>query len=196
MRFVVHGFPLPYHSNSFFATQATHAIAAKYGYDSKQVFDWIDGVYNNLDSFGNDDSKTPGDVKQSFADLAKNVGLDGDVVLSGFKNGQYNMDTRISWKYGCSRTVSGTPTFFVNGVNVAGDPSWSLSDWRQVLDPLLAPSDAIKTLRYDSEFTLASSSKTESSTCPSGTKECHYLPGKVMCCHSNKYCIPNVGCTC
>lgn len=27
-----------------------------------------------------------------------------------------NIETRYSWKYGTSRSVSGTPTIFVNGV--------------------------------------------------------------------------------
>jgi hypothetical protein len=34
--------------------------------------------------------------------------------------------------------VSGTPTFLVNGVNVAADSSWTLQQWRFVLDPLFA----------------------------------------------------------
>jgi hypothetical protein len=33
------------------------------------------------------------------------------------------------------RSVSGTPTFFVNGISVDADPSWALADWQQVPSP-------------------------------------------------------------
>jgi hypothetical protein len=58
---------------------------------------------------------------------------------AGMASPTINMDARISWKYGCSRGVAGTPTFFINGVTLDADPSWSLADWRSVLDPLLQP---------------------------------------------------------
>jgi len=38
--------------------------------------------------------------------------------------------------------VSGTPTFFINGVAIDADPQWSVSDWQSLIDPLLAPSTA------------------------------------------------------
>jgi hypothetical protein len=31
------------------------------------------------------------------------------------------------------RTVSGTPSFFLNGVSIDADPAWTLADWQQVL---------------------------------------------------------------
>jgi hypothetical protein len=31
------------------------------------------------------------------------------------------------------RSVSGTPSFFVNGISVDADPSWTLADWQQVI---------------------------------------------------------------
>jgi hypothetical protein len=30
------------------------------------------------------------------------------------------------------RTVSGTPSFFLNGISIDADPSWKLADWQQV----------------------------------------------------------------
>jgi hypothetical protein len=34
-------------------------------------------------------------------------------------------------------TVSGTPTFMLNDVRVDADPSWTLAQWKQVIDQLL-----------------------------------------------------------
>jgi hypothetical protein len=31
------------------------------------------------------------------------------------------------------RAVSGTPSFFINGISVDADPNWTLADWQQVL---------------------------------------------------------------
>ena len=33
--------------------------------------------------------------------------------------------------------VAGTPTFMVNDVVVSADPSWTVDDWKKVIDPLL-----------------------------------------------------------
>ncbi len=50
------------------------------------------------------------------------------------------MNTRISWKYATTRGVSGTPTFFVNDINIPdADSTWTLAQWQALIDPLLAP---------------------------------------------------------
>jgi len=36
----------------------------------------------------------------------------------------------------------------------------------------------------------------EDAVCAAGEKSCKYAPGKTMCCHPGKACVPNVGCTC
>ncbi len=41
------------------------------------------------------------------------------------------------WKYGCSRTVSGTTTAFLNDVRMDFNTNWTLEDWSRVIDPLL-----------------------------------------------------------
>lgn len=48
----------------------------------------------------------------------------------------------IAWKYACSRYTTGTPNFLVNGLPVAADPSWTLAQWQQLLDPLYSASAA------------------------------------------------------
>ena len=46
--------------------------------------------------------------------------------------------TRVTWKYACTRTVTGTPQYILNGVPFAEtDSSWKLNDWLNVIDPLV-----------------------------------------------------------
>lgn len=41
-----------------------------------------------------------------------------DEIYAALQNSTYNQLTRNSWKYGCERSVAGTPTFFANGVMI------------------------------------------------------------------------------
>jgi len=42
---------------------------------------------------------------------------------------QYDIESRSSWKYGCSRGISGTPIFLANGVIIDGAENWDASTW-------------------------------------------------------------------
>lgn len=64
---------------------------------------------------------------------------------------------------------------------VGADASWSLSDWKSVIDPILASTEQ---------------SSDPIGDCPPDQVECKYLPGKVQCCTPGEKCIPNVGCRC
>ena len=77
--------------------------------------------------------------------------------------------------------VAGTPTFFVNGVFINASPSWSLADWKSVIDPILAANKKI------SSHVMG---------CPPSQKQCNYAPHKSECCLAGENCIPNVGCRC
>ncbi|CAF3126390.1 unnamed protein product [Rotaria sp. Silwood2] len=92
-----------------------------------------------------------------------------------------NDETRISWKYACSRGVVGTPTFFINGVVTSANSAWSLDDWKSVIDPILASNEKVSSQIKD---------------CPPSQKECDYAPHKTQCCLAGERCIPNVGCRC
>ncbi len=77
--------------------------------------------------------------------------------------------------------ASGTPTFLINGVATSADASWTLADWKSVIDPILASNEAVSSDIKD---------------CPAGRVECAYLPHKTQCCLPGERCIPNVGCRC
>ncbi|KAK8957886.1 hypothetical protein KSP39_PZI000921 [Platanthera zijinensis] len=60
-------------------------------------------------------------------------------ILSGFSDSKTDMAARISFKYGCSRGVMGTPFFFVNGIPLPDYGSaLDYSKWKSIIDPLFA----------------------------------------------------------
>jgi hypothetical protein len=69
----------------------------------------------------------------------------------------------------------------INGVSTSADDSWSLADWKSVIDPILA-SNGIDTSAIKD--------------CPSGQITCAYAPHKTQCCTPGERCIQNVGCRC
>jgi thiol-disulfide isomerase/thioredoxin len=198
LRMTFHVFPLPYHRNAFLVAQVMFqkchlmfkAAAVVSAVKEENFVPFATGIYSVMDEFGSAASNlTEADVVARLSDIAASAGVSYDVFLAGMKNSDRNMDARISWKYGCSRGVSGTPTFFVNGVPVAAESWWTVAEWKQVIDPLVGVSHT-RTAR--SSF----SNSNIVDACPSGRVECHYLPGKVECCKPGEGCIPNVGCRC
>ncbi|XP_058973716.2 uncharacterized protein [Pocillopora verrucosa] len=137
VQFTLQLFPLPYHTNAFLAAQSVYAVEA---YNTSLVISWMDVIFENqnqLYDFQTMD-KNRYDVINIIADLGSKIDIDKTVIKDGLTNTEYNEHTRISWKYGCSRTVSGTPFFFLNGVFVSqASAAWTVEEWKQLIDPLL-----------------------------------------------------------
>ncbi|KAJ6813090.1 uncharacterized protein M6B38_145380 [Iris pallida] len=69
---------------------------------------------------------------------ARALGKSLPMFQSGFKDPKTDEATRVSFKYGCSRGVTGTPYFFVNGFALPGSGSaLDYETWRSIIDPLL-----------------------------------------------------------
>jgi hypothetical protein len=77
--------------------------------------------------------------------------------------------------------VAGTATFFINGVIISASSSWTLADWKSIIDPILASNQK---------------NSSPNDVCPAGEKLCTYAPRKTQCCFAGERCIPNVGCRC
>lgn len=137
VQFTLQLFPLPYHTNAFLAAQSVYAVEA---YNTSLVISWMDVIFENqnqLYDFQTMD-KNRYDVINIIADLGSKIDIDKTVIKDGLTNTEYNEHTRISWKYGCSRTVSGTPFFFLNGVFVSqASAAWTVEEWKLLIDPLL-----------------------------------------------------------
>jgi hypothetical protein len=135
--YVQHVFPLPYHLTAAWVAAEGVQIVNSF---NKDVFTWMDAVMENQASFGYADTvnKTRTEIITQFGQLAqKTVGITAAEFSAAYANPGLNVAARISWKYGCSRGVSGTPFFFVNGVLAPADGDWNLQQWQALLDPLI-----------------------------------------------------------
>ncbi|GJP34932.1 hypothetical protein CLOM_g19409 [Closterium sp. NIES-68] len=140
LRFVVHLFSNAFHHNSYFASQATNAVAAING---SLAFPWIDAVFHAQADLSLSATwhKTPEQVAAQLARLAEErLGIAEESFKAKFVDPNVEWSTRIAFKYGCSRAVVATPTFLVNGVLVPrATEEWTIYDWRALIDPLLPP---------------------------------------------------------
>jgi protein-disulfide isomerase len=144
-------FPLPYHHNAFYAAQAAQVVFSHFVRNASdeasahdnwgKIFDFAEAYFAVQDSFTNVATRnlTADEALDKIASLVESsTGLDKEDALKGLQYGtKYDGYTRTQWKYGASRTVSGTPFFYVNGVYVSSDPSWSVEDWKTLIDPLV-----------------------------------------------------------
>ncbi|KAK6189905.1 hypothetical protein SNE40_001875 [Patella caerulea] len=185
LQLTVHLFPLPYHRNSFYATKGAHAISSLT--QGNLTFDWINLVYKNMPALVNSATHqfSEDQMKTKFSNLASKLGLYPELFIPLLDDPHIEEDTRVAWKYACTRGVAGTPTFMVNDVLVGGSPAWTAAQWKQLLDAVLHPSKTRQTFKSH-----------RLSACAPNTKRCEYLPGKIECCTSGEACIPNVGCRC
>lgn len=192
----LHTFPLPYHTWGFLAAQSFHVVAN--ANSTVAAFQWANTLFANQQNYWNSATAqyTGAEVLAQFQQLAVSSGvISAEAFAAGMSDDNLNEDTRVSWKYACSRGVLGTPTFFVNGVQVNGQPSWTLSDWRIILDPLLQPQPTAQQKKHK-QHNKHNKNVFAPPTCPSGYPLCQYLPGQFNCCKPGEMCIPNVGCRC
>lgn len=138
MFFAVNVFPLPYHHNAFLTARAGEAVHAIAGDTAWRCFynaawSWQDQLWDN-----NSSNRTEDQVNAQLVAFGSQCGVDAK-KLAAFTvyGGAADSASRVMFKQGCSRGVTGTPAFFVNNVQVFADPSWSLEQWTSVLDPIL-----------------------------------------------------------
>jgi protein-disulfide isomerase len=102
----IHTFPLPYHTNSFVASQGLHVISNATTRNLDTIFQYTTQVFENQQMWYNDATKTM-TMPQVIDSLASFVGKIGiitkDKFLAGMASDDINDETRISWKYACSR---------------------------------------------------------------------------------------------
>ncbi|XP_031495355.1 uncharacterized protein LOC116260949 [Nymphaea colorata] len=136
---IVHPFALPYHDNSFMACRALH-IANKLNASAtypllENLFKYQEKFYNEP-TFHSSRASVVNKMTKLAAKVLGNSSLPG--LESGFSDRETDVATRISFKYGCSRAVTGTPFFLVNGFAMPnpGSPI-DYNGWRSILDPLV-----------------------------------------------------------
>lgn len=130
-------FPLPYHHNAFLASQAALGYGSQF---PDRFFDFVEKQFALQPRYSNAQTNelTAEKIIASLVADAVGLGANGDEMKEAMSyGGPYDAALRTSWKYACSRGVSGTPVFLVNDVMVDATPEWKLSDWKALIDPLL-----------------------------------------------------------
>ncbi len=106
IHFRIHTFPLPYHTNAFVVSQGLHVIANVTNRNSDAIFQFATKVFENQQMWYNDATKsmTMVQVLDSLATFAAQTGLTTkEKFLTGMASDDINFETRVSWKYTCSR---------------------------------------------------------------------------------------------
>jgi protein-disulfide isomerase len=57
---------------------------------------------------------------EGFAEASGAVGLDSEALLECYESGRYETEVQADLQYGAGLGVSGTPTFFINGIPLVG----------------------------------------------------------------------------
>ncbi|XP_028077998.1 uncharacterized protein LOC114279907 [Camellia sinensis] len=136
---IVHPFALPYHDNAFVSSRALHIINKL---NTSATYDLLELFFKQQEEFYNQQTfnMSRASIVQHIVKLAtKAVGNSyHSAVESGFTDRKTDLMTRVSFKYGCSRGVFGTPFFFVNGFALpTAGPTLDYSQWRGLIDPLI-----------------------------------------------------------
>ncbi|GAQ78260.1 hypothetical protein KFL_000100260 [Klebsormidium nitens] len=134
---IIHPFSNPFHHYSFHAARGMHAVAAL---NSSLPIAWMEAVFERQERFDNNATalETPASTLERFSDIAPKIGLSGTSFLHAFDREDVDLAARVSFKYGCARSVVWTPTHLVNGAPLGATNNWDLDAWKRLLDPLFA----------------------------------------------------------
>lgn len=106
IHFRIHTFPLPYHTNAFVVAQGLHVIANATNRNSDSIFKFATQVFQNQQLWYNaaTSNLTIPQVVDSLANFAAQTGIvTKQKFLDGMALDDINYETRVSWKYACSR---------------------------------------------------------------------------------------------
>ena len=136
IHFRIHTFPLPYHTNAFVTSQGLHVIANATNRNLDVIYRYATLLFQNQEKWYNGATQnyTMPQVVDSLATFVAQAGLLAkDKFLSGMNSDDLNDETRISWKYACSRgnsfLVSHRPSFIVSLCRRCGRHANLLDQW-------------------------------------------------------------------
>ncbi|XP_041019666.1 uncharacterized protein LOC121261388 isoform X1 [Juglans microcarpa x Juglans regia] len=137
---VVHLFPLPYHDNAFVASRALHIVNSLNDSATfpllEHFFKYQQGKFYNAQTRNLSRAHVVSEIVKFTTEVVGNSYY--SAVKSGFNDTKTDLKTRVSFKYGASRGVYGTPFFYVNGFLLADAGSAiDFSGWKNIIDPLI-----------------------------------------------------------
>ncbi|XP_041347434.1 uncharacterized protein LOC121367367 [Gigantopelta aegis] len=136
IRLKTHLVPLPYHAFSFMASKTVHSVSTLTR--DQQTYNWMAAIFSNMSLFReNAHSKTQHDVMTQFTDMVETFKVDkDDFTQLCCSDLHVEDDTRVGWKYSCSRGVHSVPWFMINDMTVNAE-EWTVQDWKKQIDKLL-----------------------------------------------------------
>lgn len=123
--FVFRNYPLPQHKNAEAAAEAAEAAAAQ-----GKFWEMHDKLYETQSQWEN-----LGDPSDTFAGYAAGLGLDGSKIKAAITGKTYSDRIKADTADGNDVSVSGTPTFYVNGIMAA---DYSYATLKSLIDKELA----------------------------------------------------------
>lgn len=124
VKLVFRDFPLSFHRNAKMAAMAAECVNDQLG--DKAYFLYHNKMYENQKNLSDDN------LKKWAADL----GLEVSRFKTCLDSGQFAEEVEKDVKEGESYGVTGTPTFFINGIRLSGAKSFE--DFREVIEAELA----------------------------------------------------------
>jgi len=128
-------------TNHYKKTDMSLGLFALADGDANKFYDFATVLFEKQAEFYNEPfmHKTHNDLRQLIADKAEN---DFDINRTKFLERMNDHDiyilARTPIRYAATKSVWATPTIFINnGSNVPVNHSSTLSDWQEVIDPLL-----------------------------------------------------------
>ncbi|XP_059460612.1 uncharacterized protein LOC132189825 [Corylus avellana] len=136
---VVHLFPLPYHDNAFVASRALHIVNKL---NASATFPLLEHFFKYQKQFYNAQTRnfSRAFIVDKIAKFATEVVGNSyyGTIKSEFNDTKTDLKTRVSFKFGASRGVYGTPFFFVNGFLLPdGGSTIDFNGWKKIIDPLI-----------------------------------------------------------
>lgn len=116
IRFVYRDFPIT-SQDSFYAAQAAECAG-----DQGAYWEYHDALFSGVHGLGND----------AYRQYAEELGLDADELMACVDEGRFAAEVQADAQEASSLGVSGTPTFFINGIPMVG--AQPLTRFTQIID--------------------------------------------------------------
>jgi protein-disulfide isomerase len=120
-KIVFRDFPLSFHPEAQPAAEASECAD-----EQGKFWEYHDALFNNQNLLG----------ASYYAQLAGDLGLDVDQFTQCMDSGKYRQEVQADFAYGSQVGVSGTPTFFINGIKLVGAQPYEA--FKQVIEAELA----------------------------------------------------------
>jgi len=121
VKMVFRDFPLGFHQEAQPAAEASECAD-----EQGKFWEYHDGLFNNQQNLG----------QALYLQLAGELKLDANKFKQCLDSGKYRQEVQDDFAYGSQVGVSGTPTFFINGLPLVGAQPYQA--FKQIIDAELA----------------------------------------------------------